>query len=251
MTTEHKHRLQELGIYVSISAFLAFIDPYNASGGLTYPLAFLYWLALVVCGGVSAEYAMRLYSQMFPEGSIIMRLLIGANVAAVCVSIFILAITQVLHGVSLGTTDWPVLYGLVLVISLAITSVGYLFDRAFGKISPPPVLADQANASQAFLKRLPIRFHKADLYALSSEDHYLRIHTSLGEELILMRLADAVRELAGADGLQVHRSWWVARSGIADETRENGRSFLILESGTRVPVSRSYQAAARTAGLLA
>ena len=61
---------------------------------------------------------------------------------------------------------------------------------------------------------------------------------------------DAVRELAGADGLQVHRSWWVARQGIQDEKRIDGRSFLVLPSGTEVPVSRSYRAKAKEAGLI-
>lgn len=46
------------------------------------------------------------------------------------------------------------------------------------------------------------------------EDRYLRIHTDGGSDLILMRLRDAVGELAGADGLQVHRSFWVARAAV-------------------------------------
>ena len=84
---------------------------------------------------------------------------------------------------------------------------------------------------------------------MSSEDHYLRIHTSRGEELILMRLADAVRELDGAAGVQVHRSWWVAKGGVADAKRDNGKLVLVLKSGTEVPVSRTYLTAAKEAGL--
>jgi DNA-binding LytR/AlgR family response regulator len=76
------------------------------------------------------------------------------------------------------------------------------------------------------------------------------VHTSLGEELILMRLADAVRELEGAEGLQVHRSWWIAKSGITDEKRVDGRSLLVLPNGTEVPVSRSYRAKAKAEGLI-
>ena len=101
-----------------------------------------------------------------------------------------------------------------------------------------------------FMERLPVRLRTADLYAISSEDHYLRVHTSMGEELILMRLADAVRELAGADGLQVHRSWWIAKRGVQDEKRVDGRSLLVLPTGTEVPVSRSYRSSAKAAGLI-
>ena len=110
--------------------------------------------------------------------------------------------------------------------------------------------APEANPIATFLERLPVKYRTAELHAISSEDHYLRVHTNLGEELILMRLADAVRELSGADGLQVHRSWWISKSGITDEKRVDGRSLLILPSGTEVPVSRSFRPKAKEAGLI-
>ena len=77
-----------------------------------------------------------------------------------------------------------------------------------------------------------------------------RIHTSLGEELILMRLADALRELETAGGLQVHRSWWVSKAAIRDVKRSGGKVFLVLASGKEAPVSRTYQAEAKAAGLI-
>ena len=85
---------------------------------------------------------------------------------------------------------------------------------------------------------------------MSAEDHYLRVHTSAGETMILMRLADAIRELAGIDGLQVHRSWWVARQGLADATRTDGKLLLKLKSGAEAPVSRTYIKAVKDAGWL-
>ena len=75
-----------------------------------------------------------------------------------------------------------------------------------------------------------------------------RLHTSLGEALILLRLADAVRELASVEGLQTHRSWWVAKQGLADVTRGDGRVTLKLKSGVEAPVSRTYQKAVKDAG---
>ena len=50
--------------------------------------------------------------------------------------------------------------------------------------------------------------------ALQGEDHYVRIHTALGSELVLMRLGDAIQELDGLEGERVHRSWWVARRAV-------------------------------------
>ena len=144
-------------------------------------------------------------------------------------------------------SHYVVQYAYVLVISLIVTTGAYVRESMISKTAGPEA---GDNPVATFMERLPVKFRTADLHAISSEDHYLRVHTSLGEEMILMRLADAVRELNGAEGLQVHRSWWVAKSGVTDEKRVDGRSLLILPSGTEVPVSRSYRGKAKEAGLI-
>ena len=83
---------------------------------------------------------------------------------------------------------------------------------------------------------------------MEAEDHYLRLHTSKGSDLILMRLSDAVTELEGVEGAQTHRSWWVARAAVVDVRRSEGRASLKLKGGQDAPVSRSYARALRQAG---
>jgi hypothetical protein len=95
-------------------------------------------------------------------------------------------------------------------------------------------------APPKFLERLPLKLRGAEVWAVEAEDHYLRLHTSKGQDLILMRMADAVDELEGIEGAQVHRSWWVARDAIADARRGDGRATLTLKDGSEVPVSRTY-----------
>ena len=63
-----------------------------------------------------------------------------------------------------------------------------------------------------------------------------------------MRLADALVELEGLEGAQVHRSWWVARDAIEGAMRGNGRATLKLRNGAVAPVSRTYARALRAAG---
>lgn len=99
-----------------------------------------------------------------------------------------------------------------------------------------------------FLERLPLKLRGAEVWAVEAEDHYLRLHTSKGQDLILMRLADAVSELDGLEGMQVHRSWWVARDAIADARRGDGRATLTLKDGSEVPVSRTYASLLRERG---
>ena len=50
------------------------------------------------------------------------------------------------------------------------------------------------------------------------------------------------------DGLQTHRSWWVAEAGVDKGKSANGRIVLALKSGVEAPVSRTYAKAVREAG---
>ncbi len=85
------------------------------------------------------------------------------------------------------------------------------------------------------------------LIALEAEDHYVRVHGELKSALISYRFADALRDVATLDGLQVHRSFWVNRAAIR-EIRRAGRSVsLEMVNGLCVPVSHAYKELARRA----
>ena len=99
-----------------------------------------------------------------------------------------------------------------------------------------------------FLERLPAKLEGAEVWAVEAEDHYLRLHTSKGQDLILMRLSDAIAELEGIEGAQTHRSWWVARSAVSEAARGDGRATLTLKDGAEAPVSRGYAKRLREAG---
>jgi hypothetical protein len=132
----------------------------------------------------------------------------------------------------------------VFLISLAMTSLAFLVRRratethAAPRGAPPP----------KFLERLPAKLKGADLFAVEAQDHYLRLHTSLGQDLILMRLGDAIAELEGIEGSQTHRSWWVARAAVVSAERGEGRATLTLTDGAEVPVSRGFAKQLRDAG---
>ncbi len=103
-------------------------------------------------------------------------------------------------------------------------------------------------AAPRFLERLPPKLCGAELWAVEAEDHYLRLHTSQGTDLVLMRLSDAIIELDGIEGAQTHRSWWIARKAVHAAELINGRAILSLADGTIVPVSRTYVRALRAEG---
>ena len=68
--------------------------------------------------------------------------------------------------------------------------------------------------------------------------------------MLLMRLSDAINEVGATDGLQIHRSHWVAMDQISDVRRINDRGEVTLSSGDTRPISRGYMNAARDAGLV-
>jgi hypothetical protein len=141
----------------------------------------------------------------------------------------------VLRGEPLPVRDLPDMLWEVLLISLGSSVLTVFVMRGASRpaAAAPP-------APPKFLERIPLKLRGGELWAVEAEDHYLRLHTSRGQDLILMRLADAVDELEGIEGAQVHRSWWVARDAIADARRGDGRAMLTLKDGSEVPVSRTY-----------
>ena len=88
------------------------------------------------------------------------------------------------------------------------------------------------------------------LLALIVEAHYVDIVTERGKTLVLMRLADAIRETTGVPGLQIHRSHWVAHAAVVKAHRADGKVQLELSNGLRLPISRGYLPAAKEAGLV-
>jgi hypothetical protein len=141
----------------------------------------------------------------------------------------------------------------VLVVTLVMSALNILAGRqpvmthampaspAASEAGPPPRRAAK------LVERLPPKLQGAELWAIEAEDHYLRLHTSRGSDLILLRLADALDELDGIEGAQTHRSWWVARAAVQSARRAEGRATLLLKGGLQAPVSRTYARALREA----
>jgi hypothetical protein len=86
---------------------------------------------------------------------------------------------------------------------------------------------------------------------LHVEDHYVRVHTSQGSTLILMSLSQAIAGLTDIEGVQTHRSWWVARAAIKGVVEDGRNLRLQLVGGLEAPVSRSRVGLLRQEGWLA
>ena len=138
-----------------------------------------------------------------------------------------------------STADFLDAYVQVLVVTAFVVLALWLARRdedrtARRAFTRPP--APAADGRPALARRLTPG-HGA-IYALSREDHYVRVHAEGGQTLLLMRMADAVAAVDGLDGAQVHRSWWVARSAVERCERRGRRFWLLLPGGLPAPVAR-------------
>ena len=139
----------------------------------------------------------------------------------------------------------PLMLGPVLSLTAVMSALNVFLSKA------QPVQTHAAPVGSAparFPDRLPLALRGAAIRAVQAEDHYLRIYTDRGSDLILMRLSDALDELEGLEGAQTHRSWWVAKDAIRNVARGDGRAILTLDGGIEAPVSRRYAKALREAG---
>lgn len=210
-------------------------------------LRLIYWMPMMLAGGVWAHLCSLMLDRFI------------ALDERPWLTVFLLTITATgpIAVMVWGLTGWilagepyplralPYLIWPVLIVTATLSAINVFMARA----RPVQTHAAALNAPAArFPDRLPLKLKGAEIRAVQAEDHYLRVHTDRGSDLILMRLSDALDELEGLEGAQTHRSWWVARSAVRDVARGDGRATLSLDGGLSVPVSRRYVRALREAG---
>ena len=159
---------------------------------------------------------------------------------------------------------WPGFWTMYLYIWIVSAVVAITMNAVFGRPAPepdteapkpessapaPPPL-EPAPAPEPAAPILPLPPGFGPVRALKGEDHYVRVIGDGREEMVLMRMRDAIERLGDAEGLRVHRSWWVAKAAV-DKVRRDGRTAVILlTSGHEAPVARDMMPALRAAGWL-
>lgn len=93
--------------------------------------------------------------------------------------------------------------------------------------------------TSGFLPRLPASLGR-DIVFVEAQEHYLRIVTIRGEHLLLQGLTHAIAELEanGFDGIQIHRSVWVAWKHVENVDVRPGAVSVAVSTGARWKISR-------------
>ncbi|ANC90602.1 LytTR family transcriptional regulator [Azospirillum humicireducens] len=243
---------------------LTLLGPFGTFREMGFMLRLGYWGGLIATGWSMFELVVLVARRVLPNLERTWPLMLAAAFLTVGVlqTLVVALLENLLRGEDFLTpAGLAELFGYVLTITTLVSALPVWLElREHGIVghAPPvppaaPVSGDVAGDPAAprpvpFLDRIPARLGR-DLLALEMEDHYVRVHTALGSDLILMRMRDAVAELAGIDGRQVHRSYWVAASAVAAvERKPDGKLSLRLINGMLVPVSRTHAPSVRAAG---
>lgn len=231
-------------LILGMGLLLGFAAPFASNPPLSAPIRYAFWIGMAFAGYAAALAAEKLV----PETSIPrpdLRLAAVAIASALPLTfVAAWAVSFVRPGHGYQPLQLPALFAAVAAVQLAIV---FTLLRGPGSPPPPPPAPGRKPVTfpRALLSRLPDRLGE-EIVALEAEDHYLRVHTALGSDLVLMRLSDAVAAIEPDLGLQVHRSWWVAQDAIRDVIKSGQRTQVKMSNGLLVPVGRTFLAAVRS-----
>ncbi len=241
-----KEMAQGLLVATTAGVFLALSNAFT-TGPSPLALRLAYWVPLMITGGVWGHFCSLLTCRWIDPAD---RPWLASAVMSIMISlpmtVVVWAVTGLVYEDRIYPLEWlPAFLLPVTVVSVTMCLLNVFLAR--GRTVQTHAAAPGAPPAR-FLDRLPPRLRGARLIAVQAEDHYLRLHTDRGSDLILMRLSDAVAELEGLEGAQVHRSWWAAKDAVRDVSRGDGRAVLTLEGDLKVPVSRVHARRLRAEG---
>ena len=234
----------DLILFALVGVVMAQLGPYRTIDAPPL-LRTAYWLLAVFGSGIAAVLVERFLADRvrgFWSRVVVTSLVITPPVTA-----YIYALNAWMLDLPRRWWLLPQLAWQVLVVMLLLMTLRGLLRRRVIEtrmIVMPPL----PEAEREFRLRLSAKRRTSRLLAVEAEDHYVRVHTDMGSELVTMRFADALDELARAHGYRVHRSWWVAHDAIEGMRWTRASGEVRLTGGLSAPVSRSYAGALKAAG---
>lgn len=231
----------EIFMMMVIGLVLGLFGPFGTFAMPTGP-RIAYWLFFVLAG--YAVFRPLIVVGRWLSETLSIPQIVGVGLALVVAALPVtLLVASLLSGFDLGAAlRWnglPQLYFQVWLIGFLVNALLSLLFRTRADLpveNVSSVIPSQGKASARLEDRLSAGFGTP--LALKSEDHYVRAIGSQREELILIRLRDAIEEMGAVPGMQVHRSWWVSQAAMGQMHRTNRQWFIALPRGHEVPVAR-------------
>ena len=237
----------DIVMLVAMGVLLGFLGPFD-SDSAPPDIRYAYWTLCMLGGGLIAIAVDEGFGRRLPV--VWKRVAVISMLATPLVALFVLTIQCFLFGevlrwpvyLQLLWQVWPIMLAAMAVRALVWRRMPVRIEARTIVIPPLP------DAEAAFRRRLSAKRRHARLIAVEAHDHYLKVHTDAGAELITLRFSDAMADLTQAHGWQVHRSWWVAADAVEAVRWRRGGGELRLIGDLRAPVSRTYSVQLKEAG---
>lgn len=232
-------------ILLAVVVLLGISGPFGTLDSMSFGPRLAYWAVTVPATfGLGLFVSAWMTQRLRALQPVWLTRVIGASVTAVTIGIFVGLLNWLAFSISPAEMGYfgPLMASVVVTAIVISLILQYLFDQrslAFVEADKQPALLDRLDLEK-----------RGALISLSVQDHYVEVFTDKGASLLLMRLSDAIRETGPTDGLQVHRSHWVALGQITSARRQGDKAILTLSDGRELPASRRNIAALKDAGIL-
>ncbi len=224
-------------VSVIFALFFAFVGPENASG-LGFVMAFAVWFTMSMLTFAALFVCDRYLKQKNIAFAWAWAVLPGTLVAAifsVITEILLPELEDQKPNVVGYLMEVPHDYIIILPQVFVVYAVYHWATRT---IAPARNAGDDHEIPMSkefadFIKKLPPKIG-ADIIAVSSEAHYVRVYTPLGNALILGSLNETEKALSGLNMIRIHRSHTVNGRHI----RNIAATDVDLTTGLVLPLSR-------------
>ena len=238
---------------IVVGGILGFLTPFGMN---QFPLqqTIFFWISTCVIGYLIYAPLIHFSNQLLliKISQPWLRVAIGVFIAGAIMSLIVpLLIFLILHNSGNYLAQMTMIFWESLIIGAIITGISLtqqLIRHQKAQLAHSQTIINEqaetltsANEECAFqlMEKLPLE-KRGKLLCLEMDDHYLKVYTDKGHHLILMRFKDALTLLEPYDGLQTHRSWWVATDAITATERNARKVSLVLSNSITVPVSRTF-----------
>jgi len=245
---------KDLIVVALVGAFIGYLAPFGMHTLPVYVSVF-YWSVICILGYCIYKPVINCARQRLKNSFVRQwpRVAIATLVASVLMSLALPVVTWLFFGGKLDIGGqffqiWPktiVIGGVLTLISMAREQLNQQGAKIVAVEKAHEALEQKLNTNnnagyEKLMLMLPIA-KRGKLLCLQMDDHYLKVTTSQGQHLVLMRFKDALQLLQDYAGFQTHRSWWVALDAVNGVKREGRKHILILAEEMEVPVSNTYE----------
>ncbi|WP_158813327.1 LytTR family DNA-binding domain-containing protein [Methylocapsa sp. S129] len=230
-----------LGFAAVLGILLGVIGPFGSYLN-PLPLRIFDYVATMLAGTVLAGFLIPLQLRVGLKLRLPRLFVLAIGIATTAAPISVLS-AMVAHSLwpahvnNFGAVDWyfqaVLVEGSVVALWLIFETARHVWETAAPANPKPPTSAARDGGAAI---------------CLQMEDNYVRVHRDSGSSLELMPLHEAIKRYGQTEGLQVHRSWWVAAAAVDGAERDLRNWRLRLANGLRVPVARNRIAAVRARG---